>query len=36
VYDIFYDFGDKKGAITFMNFSVKLSKKEANVVKKLD
>lgn len=36
VYDIFYDFGDRKGAITFMNFTVKLSKKEVNVVKELD
>lgn len=24
VYDFFYDTGDKKGGLTFMNFSVKL------------
>lgn len=24
LYDIFYDFGDKKGGITLMNFSIKL------------
>ncbi len=32
VYDFFYDFGDKKGAITFMNFTYKLAKKKFNVV----
>ena len=31
VYDIFYDFGDKKGVITFMNFTVKLYKKSVDV-----
>jgi len=31
VYDIFYDFGDGKGAITFMNFTIKLSKKKVDV-----
>tara|TARA_B100001093_G_scaffold518984_1_gene605877 strand:- start:5495 stop:5650 length:156 start_codon:yes stop_codon:yes gene_type:complete len=24
VYDFFYDLGDRKGGLTFMNFSVKL------------
>jgi hypothetical protein len=27
VYDVFYDFGDRKGAVTLMNFTVKLFKK---------
>ena len=26
VYDVFYDFGDRKGAVTLMNFTVKLFK----------
>lgn len=33
VYDFFYDFGDKKGGLTFMNFTIKLSNKNLNEVK---